>query len=156
MMKYALKCTEGHAFESWFASASAFDILKAAGHVTCIVCGSSEVEKAIMAPSVSTQKVDAPNVPAPTSEPAADMPDLAKMREAVEKNATYVGGNFANEARAQHLGDMPDRPIYGEANRLGVGAQPVSNRRAGASFQKSACGHRFFVRHVCPSRKRCG
>ncbi|MEL6617610.1 MAG: DUF1178 family protein [Pseudomonadota bacterium] len=116
MIKYALKCTDGHGFESWFASASAFDGLKAAGHVTCIICGTSDVEKAIMAPRVSTGKADGPTEPATTPAPAPDLPDLAKMREAVEKNATYVGGNFAREARAQFLGDKPDRPIYGEAN----------------------------------------
>jgi hypothetical protein len=40
---------------------------------------------------------------------------LQKMRAEVEKNATYVGGNFAKEARAMHSGDAPERAIYGEA-----------------------------------------
>ena len=52
MIRYALKCAEGHSFESWFQSASAYDKLAAAGMVTCAVCGSSSVEKAIMAPRV--------------------------------------------------------------------------------------------------------
>ena len=38
------------------------------------------------------------------------------MREHVEKHSTYVGGSFAKEARAMHLGDTPERPIWGEAN----------------------------------------
>ncbi|MBY5931902.1 DUF1178 family protein [Tateyamaria omphalii] len=116
MIKYALKCADGHDFESWFAGADAFDSLKAAGHLSCSVCGTSDVAKAIMAPRVSTAKEGAPepDLSAPGSEVEAAM---TKMREAVEKNATYVGGNFASEALAQHLGEQPDRPIWGEANR---------------------------------------
>ncbi|WP_293577239.1 DUF1178 family protein [Phaeobacter sp.] len=52
MIRYALKCNEGHSFESWFQSAEAYDKLAAAGHVACAVCGSDKVEKAIMAPRV--------------------------------------------------------------------------------------------------------
>ncbi|WP_147108372.1 DUF1178 family protein [Tateyamaria sp. syn59] len=116
MIKYALKCADGHGFESWFASADAFDSLKAAGHVSCAVCGNADVSKAIMAPRVSTA-TDKPTKNA-LSHPASEVEAaVSKMREAVEKNATYVGGNFAAEALAQHLGEQPDRPIWGEANR---------------------------------------
>lgn len=115
MIKYALKCEKGHGFESWFASASAYDSLRAAGHVTCAACGSAQVSKALMAPPVKTARKAADAAPAEA--PQADDPSaaLARMREEVEANATYVGGNFAKEARAQYLGDQPDRPIYGEA-----------------------------------------
>jgi len=121
MIKYSLKCDKGHAFESWFGSASAYDSLKLAGHVTCVLCGSGSVEKAIMAPRVSTgdtKSEDNQTPPAAASNPLS--PEAAKalatMRKNVEENATYVGGNFAKEARAQFLGDEPDRPIWGEAN----------------------------------------
>ena len=63
-------------------------------------------------------RVNVPAQPAQTApDPASDemQKTLKKMREDVEKNATYVGGNFAKEARAQYLGDVPDRPIWGEA-----------------------------------------
>lgn len=33
----------------------------------------------------------------------------------VEDNSDYVGSNFATEARKMHLGDAPERSIYGEA-----------------------------------------
>jgi hypothetical protein len=54
MIKYSLKCSDGHIFESWFASADAYETLKVAGHVSCLVCGDKNVSKAIMAPNVST------------------------------------------------------------------------------------------------------
>ncbi len=125
MIRYALKCDRGHAFESWFKSAEAFDVLRAAGHLNCAECNSPDVHKAIMAPRVATARTD--TAPAPAASPATEA-DIARdakaaafkaaltqMRKHVEKNATYVGGNFVREARAMHLGDAPERAIYGEA-----------------------------------------
>ncbi len=108
MIKYTIKCEDGHAFESWFQSAEAYEDLAAAGHLTCAVCGSSTVEKAIMAPQVQSSR--------PLSEPSsAAEQKLADMRKHVEENSTYVGGTFAKEARAMHDGDAPERSIWGEA-----------------------------------------
>ncbi|WP_299164918.1 DUF1178 family protein [uncultured Tateyamaria sp.] len=119
MLKYTLKCDQGHGFESWFANAEAYDGLRAAGHVSCALCGSTTVDKAIMAPSVATARKRAPADAQPdAADPSPEQVEaaLTKMRDEVEKNATYVGGNFAREARDMHLGDAPDRPIWGEAN----------------------------------------
>ncbi|WP_299963431.1 DUF1178 family protein [uncultured Roseobacter sp.] len=115
MIQYALRCEEGHDFDSWFQSGAAFDQLKAAGHVSCAVCGSVAVDKAVMAPRVSVPaKVEtgkALSTPATAQEKA-----LADLRRHVESNADYVGPRFAEEARSMHLGSVPDRAIYGEAN----------------------------------------
>ena len=112
MIHYALKCGEGHEFESWFQSASAFDRLSAAGHVACAVCGTDNVEKALMAPRVKT--VGSPSgaltAPANTAERA-----LSRLKAHVEANSDYVGRDFAREARAMHLGEVPERAIWGEA-----------------------------------------
>lgn len=110
MIHYSLKCDHGHAFDSWFASAAAYDSLRAQGHVACAICGSTAVDKALMAPAVSA---------APRTD-AAEAPDdiarkLAAMRRHFEANADYVGKDFATEARAIHLGDAPERAIWGEA-----------------------------------------
>ena len=40
---------------------------------------------------------------------------IAEIKKHVEENSHYVGKDFAKEARAMHLGDLPERPIYGEA-----------------------------------------
>lgn len=134
MIRYALKCAEGHSFESWFQSAEAFDTLKRSGHLTCAVCGSGDVSKAIMAPRVTAArdkvtepkapmpKPSAPEAPVPAPQPMAAAPAdpkvqaaLAEVKRQVEANSDYVGNNFAKEARAMHLGDAPERAIYGEA-----------------------------------------
>ena len=53
MIRYALNCDRGHAFESWFANSAAYDKQAKRGLVSCPVCGSVQVEKAIMAPSLA-------------------------------------------------------------------------------------------------------
>lgn len=127
MIRYTLKCENDHRFESWFQSAEAFDTLVKQSLAACPSCGSSDVEKTLMAPTVrparnaSTAPAEAPG-PQPETQPMVTPGDpevaeaLLKLREHVEKNSEYVGESFAKEARAIHDGDRPERPIYGQAN----------------------------------------
>lgn len=123
MIQYALKCADGHEFDSWFQSAAAFDKLVSAGMVSCVVCGGGKVEKAVMTPRVRTARgavvtPAAPGdpVPGPLSQPASPAEQaMAELRKKVEENADYVGTDFATQARAMHDGDTPVRSIYGEA-----------------------------------------
>jgi hypothetical protein len=117
MIRYALKCSGDHRFESWFQSAAAYDALAERGLVSCPVCGGSDVEKAIMAPRVATSE-EAPPRPAerPLTVPAHPAEQMLKaLREHLEKNSTYVGPRFAAEARAMHLGEREEGSIHGEA-----------------------------------------
>jgi hypothetical protein len=50
MIRYALACDKGHAFESWFQNSAAYNKQVKAGLVVCPVCSSAKVEKTIMAP----------------------------------------------------------------------------------------------------------
>lgn len=110
MIRYSLKCQDDHGFESWFRSAEAYEALRAAGGLSCPVCGSPDVEKALMAPAV--KKVEERPLAAPGSDAERA---LAELRRQVEENSEYVGLNFAAEARAIHDGEAPARSIYGEA-----------------------------------------
>ena len=118
MIRYALRCADGHRFESWFQSADAFDGLAEKGLVSCAVCGRSDVAKAIMAPQVAPEAGSpAPEPSKPLSTPSHPMEvALRAFRAHIEANSTYVGGRFAAEARAMHLGEKDDAPIHGEAN----------------------------------------
>jgi hypothetical protein len=110
MIRYALRCEKEHDFESWFGSAEAYDRLRAAGHVVCPDCGSTAVDKALMAPSVTPSRSKALAAPRDPREAA-----LAELRRKVEENSEYVGLEFATEARRIHEGEAPERSIYGEA-----------------------------------------
>jgi hypothetical protein len=68
MIRYALNCEQGHAFESWFQNSAAYDKQKKRGLVTCPICNSAKVEKAIMAPRLSRAEAGepaSPQLPAP-------------------------------------------------------------------------------------------
>ncbi len=112
MIQYSLKCAGDHRFDSWFQSADAFEKLQRSGLVSCAVCGSGSVEKAVMAPRVNNsapqeRPLSKPKTPAEQA--------VAEMRKHLEAHSDYVGRDFAREARAIHDGDAPDRPIWGEA-----------------------------------------
>jgi hypothetical protein len=108
MIRFHLRCDHDHQFESWFQSGAAFDKLVTAGMINCATCGSTKVEKTIMAPAVSTSS----QITVPEQTDAA----ITALREQVEKNSDYVGDTFAKEARAMFDGIIPERSIYGQAN----------------------------------------
>jgi hypothetical protein len=146
MIRYALSCADDHQFESWFANSAAFDKQRKRGLVSCPICGSTKVEKAIMAPRLAradSQEVAAPApqppsppVPPPAAVPLPPMPlppatsavamtspqerelrkKLKELRDHVTKNASYVGPRFSEEARKMHYGEIGHRSIYGEAS----------------------------------------
>jgi hypothetical protein len=132
MIRYALACSRGHEFESWFPSSQAFEAQQARGLVSCPTCGSAEVAKQIMAPALARAE-RAPERPAaahaqpvaePAGQPMALVSDkeralramLRAVREHVVAHADNVGDRFAEEARRMHYGEIEHRAIYGEAN----------------------------------------
>lgn len=143
MMKYALVCERKHNFEVWFGDSADYDRQRKRGLVTCPVCDSKKVEKAIMAPSLGrgAKKRSAPvpievppvetpapmpEVPAapPAAEPVAMISPqerefrakLKELRDHLTKNADNVGKKFPEEARKMHYGEIEHRSIYGEAS----------------------------------------
>ena len=81
-------------------------------YYVALYAGSSSVEKAIMAPAVKTARKSEAR-----AENAAKAMTVmaAKIRSEIGKNCENVGTNFAEEARAIHYGEKPERGIYGSA-----------------------------------------
>jgi hypothetical protein len=118
MIRFSLKCDKAHDFDSWFPSGEAYDRLQATGHVTCPVCGSARVEKALMAPALRPARDETPSASADGPLRRAETPleqAMAALRRQVEENSEYVGMNFATEARRMHEGETEARAIHGEA-----------------------------------------
>jgi hypothetical protein len=134
MIHYNLRCERDHAFDSWFQSSSAYDSQVKRKLVSCPICGTAKVDKAIMAPRIVGKKgrerpvaeADSP-APAVNATPSESTPllmaqerelraKLKELRDHIVKNADNVGESFPNEARKMHYGDIEHRPIYGEAS----------------------------------------
>jgi hypothetical protein len=134
MIVFTLRCRDGHEFETWFRDGATYERQARRGLVACPDCGSTEVEKAVMAPRLGrstksdpapqpSQQEAAPDTPAT---PPATVPDrpptpaefrraLQVLRSYVETNCENVGKGFAEEARRIHKGEAKARGIYGDA-----------------------------------------
>jgi hypothetical protein len=120
MIIFDLKCApQGHVFEAWFASSSAFAEQQARGLVACPLCGSADIAKAPMAPAVGPRSNVRSAAPSPTSpsETKAALAAAADLQKRLLEGSEAVGGRFADEARAIHLGEAEARSIHGEATR---------------------------------------
>ena len=116
MIKYAMRCGDGHGFEGWFSSMADYDEQAELGQLSCPACGSGDVGKALMAPAVRTSRQAETAAAARLAEIQAVVEDSARRARAyVEKNFEGVGKRFPEEARKIHYGEAEDRPIYGEA-----------------------------------------
>ena len=114
MIKYQLVCDNEHDFAGWFRSSEDFDKQLKRKLVECPDCGSKKVEKALMAPNVSTSRKKAVDVP--PGKRAELIKAMREIRKKVEENAEYVGPRFAEEARRIHYKETDeDKGIYGEA-----------------------------------------
>ena len=134
MIRYTLRCEREHSFESLFQDSAAYDSQVKRKLVSCPVCDSVKIEKAIMAPRIVGKKgreraepVPVPAAPAEAPVAAGSTPllmaqerelraKIKELRDHIVKNADNVGEKFPNEARKMHYGDIEHRPIYGEAS----------------------------------------
>ena len=148
MIKYALMCETGHGFESWFRTSADYDKQRKRSLVACPLCGSAEVEKQIMKPSVARSDKGRTRgegaAAASSSEEKSPVAMLSpqeeflraklkELRDHVTKNADYVGDKFPELARQMHYDEIDHRSIYGEAKpdevkelvEEGVAVQPL-------------------------------
>jgi hypothetical protein len=127
-----------HRFEGWFGSSEDYAEQHARRLVTCPVCGSSGVTKAVMAPHVGHKGNQLPDqmpkavparaaaeaspatapAPAPPLSPqaAAVLQAIAKAQAEALKSSTWVGKQFVEQARAMHYGEQDNAMIHGEAS----------------------------------------
>ena len=122
MIHYQLRCSADHAFDGWFRDSTGFDRQVELGLVACPECGTTAVNRALMAPRIGKRRAVAEGAaPAKVEQKTGvAVPDevramLQKLRAEVERNCDYVGPAFAEEARRIHEGGAEPRGIYGES-----------------------------------------
>ena len=114
MIKYTLKCKNGHLFESWFSDNNSFEYLQKSKNLECEICSTKEVEKSLMAPSVRAEKQK--NESFLTTKGDLER-EILNLKKKIKSTAEDVGKEFASEARAIHYGESAERPIYGKTSR---------------------------------------
>lgn len=122
MISYSLTCEHEHKFDAWFASAAAFEAQQQRGIVTCPICDTTKVHKALMAPAVARSGSEKVALSIGHPQHAQLQAAMRALREKVTSEADYVGEKFAEEARKIHFKDVEPRGIYGEATREEVAA----------------------------------
>ncbi len=130
MIVFDLECRSGgHRFEGWFGSSDQFADQQQRGLLCCPECGSADIGKAVMAPSVGrkgNQMTETrPRAVANTAEAVSNAPispeaaqmmrQLAKMQAEALKQSRWVGDKFADSAKAMHYGERAHEAIHGEA-----------------------------------------
>ena len=124
-------CEDKESFDGWFENIDAFEKQKEIGLLTCPYCGSNEVSKNLMSPSIKSSKIDEKkrsnqqndaiaknvinknNFDSRTFNEAVTM--LRSLKKEIESKAEFVGNKFVKEARAIKSGKAKERPIYGHA-----------------------------------------
>jgi hypothetical protein len=146
MIKFSLVCQNGHEFESWFQNGAAFDMQVEHRLLECPICQTRQVTKAIMAPAVTSyargEREASPPPPPPTAPAPVALLDerqrelrtmIGDLRKRIFEQGDNVGERFPEEARKIHDGEVPERPIYGEASledakaliEEGIGVMPI-------------------------------
>ena len=120
MIVFDLKCDpRGHVFEAWFGSTKDFDDQRARGLVQCPLCGSPDVDKAVMAPRLGTgpgESVNSRDAPGGSDAAKMMLAAMAALQKEMLVSSDYVGERFADEARAIYLGERDARSIHGKAS----------------------------------------
>lgn len=125
MIVFDLRCTNGHVFEAWFGSSGDFADQKGRGLLACPLCGDDGIEKAVMAPNVSPKgnaRAESAGVPMAMPDAAPDevkamLGALARAQAAMLQKSEWVGSDFADKARAMHLGEADKAAIHGQVSQ---------------------------------------
>ena len=113
MIKYNLKCHNGHEFESWFSDSNEFERLNQKKMLDCIYCSSNKIKKSIRAPRVSSVKEKYDSSQTSKFSLKDKKNQLLQVRKFVENNFEYVGDNFSRKVREIYYDKNSKKRIYG-------------------------------------------
>ena len=111
MIKYILRCKNIHEFESWFSDSNEFDKLKKKNLISCIICGSQDIEKSIMSPRIINNSNNKNQLE--EKKYSRIKKDLSKLRQFIETNFENVGDKFHSRVRSVYYDKKKNKNIYG-------------------------------------------
>jgi hypothetical protein len=113
MIKYNLKCSNGHEFKSWFSDSNEFDKLNKKKLLECIYCSSKKIQKSIMAPMISGGKLKEDSMNLLNEKLSSKKNELLQIRKYIEKNFEFVGDKFSQKVREVYYNRETRKTIYG-------------------------------------------
>ncbi len=127
MIKYKLKCkaqfcSKNKDFDGWFQNIKSYEEQKNGGLITCPTCGSDNIVKSLTAPNLKksvSQKHDKEIKKQSDSDISGIdnnkvlMTILRTLKREVQKNSTFVGDDFVQQARAMKKGTLKEKAIHG-------------------------------------------
>ena len=114
MIKYILKCSKEHEFESWFLNSKEFERLKTKKLIECIYCKSKKIQKTIMSPRILKSKLKYSKKDTINQKEIVKVKnDLLKIRKFIEKNFEYVGDKLAEKVKDIYYNEEKNSNIYG-------------------------------------------
>jgi hypothetical protein len=155
MIKYQLICDLTHEFEGWFQTGAAFDAQNEAGLITCPVCDSVKVRRALMTPNLASPKrrrddvrrlpmaetghqavTNAPSSQTASAHVAASKPDPSKPASAQAAPSQAVLGEAIAQLR------QLQRKVKSECRDVGTDfATEVRKMHYGDSEPENIYGH---------------
>jgi len=124
MIIFNLKCDSEHHFEGWFKNKDEFDRQIKHSLVSCPQCGSETIFKTPTASRINTLPAKSEYTRARLSSSVSSQEIkmisdqfIEKLSSYVEKNFTYVGKDFPDEARKIYYGETKPANIYGQATQ---------------------------------------
>ena len=132
MIKYELKCNNDHNFDGWFPNIAEFERQQEKKLLVCPLCDSNQVDRALMAPSISKTKTKTKTKSKTqldkeefyrgqftddTMIPASRAKDiLRKIRKQIVTEFDNVGDKFVKEYRKHEKGERDDK-FYGTPSK---------------------------------------
>ncbi len=113
MIKYILKCSKDHEFESWFSNSEEFEKLNKKKLLECIYCSSKEISKSIMSPMISNSEKKDRNIELIEKDIKDEKNKLLKLRKYIENNFDFVGKDFSKKVREVYYDKKNNKAIYG-------------------------------------------
>lgn len=128
MVIYDLRCEASHRFEGWFSNREDFERQFESGMVECPICGSLNLTEKPVAPAFhgpkrtaqieASKQADKAHSTSVRKSPKTDKKtDLRAavdlLQRLIKDHFEDVGGDFAEEALAIHVGDTEPKNIAG-------------------------------------------
>ena len=156
MIKYQLICDFSHEFEGWFQTSDAFDAQNQSQLITCPVCGSANVRRALMTPNLASPKrrrrpsaanISNTNASIPGIHGAPSLPSNQKNPEGLHEVAsrespdvTEIGEAMAQLRQLQRKVKAEFRDVgtefAAEARKIHYGESPPENIYGRSSYEE--------------------